>query len=76
MCPRATGEGDVTRERQGTKKRKKKKEFLRTTLTNQMWKMLMNPAVASSNLSVSTLGSVPFCLTPYPWDRYFLESWG
>uniref|UniRef100_A0A8C0NYW2 Anion exchange protein n=1 Tax=Canis lupus familiaris TaxID=9615 RepID=A0A8C0NYW2_CANLF len=31
MCRRATGEGDATRERQGTKKRRKKKESLRTT---------------------------------------------
>ena len=63
MCQRATGEGDVTRERQATEKRRKRRESLRTILTSQMWRMRMSPAAASWSLSVSSpWGSFSFSI--------------
>lgn len=72
MCQRATGEGDVTRERQGTEKRRKRRESRRTTQTSRMWRMRMNPAAASWNLSVSTC----LCLAPTASQRQVEGSWG
>ena len=78
MCQRATGEGDVTRERQATEKRRKRRESPRTILTSQMWRMRMSPAAASWNLSVSSpwVAGASLCLPPMALGKTHLKILG